>query len=707
MKPFSLLAGLLLATSPMVWAQPETTSAPTIDEEILVTADFRQTRLFDLGVSATVIDAETINQRDATHLEQVLNLAPNVNFASGASRGRFFQIRGIGERSQFVEPMNASVGLLVDGIDMTGIGGAATTLDIQQVEVLRGPQGTLFGANALAGMINMVSGNPTETFSGKLQGSVGEHDTRSLEAVASGPITETLGYRLAYSNYQSDGFQKNAFLDTDDNADFDEQTLRAKLRWQPGEDWLVDLTGLYVDVDNGYDGFSLDNTRTTFSDEPGHDRQETLAGSARVSWRAHEAFTVEALISRTDADLEYGFDEDWSFVGFCEEFECLAPAFSSFDNYIRDNENTTADLRLVSNTDADELGWVVGAYYRDQTQQLRRENDFLAEDFLRDYDTQNRALYGQLDIPLAERLKLTTGLRYEERDADYRDSDGAAFEPDENMWGGKLALEYRAPGGALWYALGSRGYKVGGINSDSAVPDDQREFDTETMWNYELGVKTSLWRDRLDLQATLFYQDRDDVQTDQSLVQPIEGGDCPCQFIDFTTNATAGQSYGLETELNWQVNSVTQAFASLGLLGSQFDDFLNFSHVNADPDTGQPFDMDGRELPQAPDYQFALGAVFQLTEHWYTRVEMEGKDDFFYSSRHEVKSDAYELFHARIGYRAEHWDLALWARNITDEDVKVRGFGSFGNDPRKGYIVEPYHQFGEPRFVGLTASYRF
>ena len=706
MKTFAFILGQLWVTSP-AWAQPEAPSSLTIDEEILVTADFRQAKLFDLGVSATVIDAETINQRDATHLEQVLNLAPNVNFASGASRGRFFQIRGIGERSQFVEPMNASVGLIVDGIDMTGIGGAATTLDIQQVEVLRGPQGTLFGANALAGMINMVSGNPTGTFSGKLQGSVGEHDTRSFEALASGPMTETLGYRLAYSNYQSDGFQKNAFLDTDDTADFDEQTLRAKLRWEPGKDWLLDLTGLYVDIDNGYDGFSLDNTRTTFSDQPGHDRQETLAGSAQITWRAHQAFDVEALVSRTDADLEYGFDEDWSFEGFCEAFECLASSFSSFDNYIRDNENTTTDLRLVSNTDADEMGWVLGAYYRDQTQELRRVYTFLEDDFVRDYDTQNTALYGQLDIPLAERLKLTTGLRYEEREADYADSDGAAFEPDEDMWGGKLALEYRAPGGGLWYALASRGYKAGGVNSDSAVPDAQREFDTETMWNYELGVKTSLWNNRLNLQANLFFQDRDDVQTGQSLVQPFEGEDCPCQFIDFTTNATAGQSYGLETELNWQVNNFTQAFASLGLLGSQFDDFLNFSHVDANPETGEPVDMDGRELPQAPNYQFALGAVFQLTEHWYTRLEMEGKDDFFYSSRHEVKSDAYELFHARIGYRAERWDLALWARNITDEDVKVRGFGSFGNDPRKGFAVEPFHQFGEPRFVGVTASYRF
>ena len=197
------------------------------------------------------------------------------------------------------------------------------------------------------------------------------------------------------------------------------------------------------------------------------------------------------------------------------------------------------------------------------------------------------------------------------------------------------------------------------------------------------------------------------MQTDQSLVLPIEGESCPCRFIDFETNATAAQSYGLEAEVNWRASRWFQAFASLGLLASQFDDFLNFSHVDADPDSGEPFDMDGRDLPHAPNYQFAVGGIFQWGDHWYARVEAEGKDAFFFSSRHEVRSDAYELFHLRFGWRTARWDLALWARNLTDQDVKTRGFGSFGNDPRKGYIVEPYFQFGEPRVVGASASYTF
>ncbi len=709
MKIFTLVAGPALAFPLVVAAEtdPDLRGPVEPEDRILVTADFRQVGLGDLSASATVIDADTIRQRNALHIDQVLNLVPNVNFSSGASRGRFFQIRGIGERSQFIEPMNASVGLLIDGIDMTGIGGAATTLDIRQVEVLRGPQGTLFGANALAGMINMVSSAPAGTFTGRVEATVAERGTRAAEAMISGPISNSLGFRIAYSNYQSDGFQKNAFSGVRDTDDLDEQTLRARLRWQPHEDLSVDFTALYLDIDNGFDGFSLDNTRTTFSDQPGHDRQETLAASARVHWNAHRAFSVEGLISHTDADMEYGFDEDWSFVGFCEAFECLASGFSSFDNYIRDNENTTLDVRLVSNAGPDEPGWVVGAYYREQTQKLRRVYTFLAEDFLRDYDNENRAIYGRLDLPLAERWRLSVGLRHEQRDADYSDNDGAVFSPDDNMWGGRLALEYRNAGGGLWYGLVSRGYKAGGVNSNSAIPDKQREFDTETMLNYELGVKMPLLDGRMDLRTALFFQDRDDVQTGQSLVLPIQGEICPCQFIDFTTNATAGRSYGLEAELNWEVSRRIDVFASLGLLQSRFDDFLNFSHVDADPESGQPVDMDGRDLPHAPNYMFALGAVYQINERWFVRLEAEGRDAFFFSSRHEVKSDSYELFHARLGYRHGNWDLALWARNITDKDIKVRGFGSFGNDPRDGFAVRPFFQFGEPRVVGATAAYAF
>src|SRR5699024_4127615 len=117
--------------------------------------------------------------------------------------------------------------------------------------------------------------------------------------------------------------------------------------------------------------------------------------------------------------------------------------------------------------------------------------------------------------------------------------------------------------------------------------------------------------------------------------------------------------------------------------------------------------MEGHDLPHPPNYMFNLGAVIHLSERWYARLEAEGKDAFYFSSRHEARANAYEMFHARLGYQIDRWDLALWARNITNEDIRTRAFGAFGNDPRKGYVVDHYFQFGQPRTFGMTARYEF
>ncbi|UTF59253.1 TonB-dependent receptor [Gilvimarinus sp. DA14] len=675
-------------------------------EEILVTADFRPTNLSQLATSASVIDAEAINARGAEHLAQILNTAPNVNFSTGASRGRFFQIRGIGERSQFIEPVNPSVGLLVDGIDLTGIGGAATTLDIAQVEILRGPQGTLYGANALAGLINMVSAAPTQEFGGEVNATLGDYNIQTLSGAISGGLTDTLSARVALEQHSSDGYQDNAYLNIDDNQNIDEQTARAKLRWQPSDSLQLDVTGLYVNVDNGYDAFSLDNTRTTLSDNPGHDRAETTAGSARLQWRLNDAVSLVALGSHAQSDTEYGFDEDWTYADICSDFTCIYDGYSSTDNYLRDIDNTTADLRLVSNNERHEFGWVAGVYYRDQNESLLREYTYASGDFTSDFSAENTALYGQLDIPLSAALKLVTGLRYEERSADYRDSDEVSFSPEDDMLGGKLALEYHTDT-TLYYGLISRGYKAGGFNSNTALPESSREYQPEFLWNYEVGAKFASNDSRITSNIAVFYQDRDDVQTKQSLLQQIDGNTCPCSFEDYTTNAAAGHSYGLEADINWQASEALRLFASLGLLRSEFDDFQSFAHADANPGEGEAYDLSGHDLPHAPHYQFTAGGEYFFTDHWFAQLEVEGKDSFYFSSRHEAQADAYELLNARLGYTAAHWELALWGRNLTDEDTQTRGFGAFGNDPRKGYATEPYYQFGEPRVVGLSGTYRF
>ncbi|MDB4426641.1 TonB-dependent receptor [Porticoccaceae bacterium] len=671
-------------------------SDSTIDE-IIVTSDFRDSTLLQTPASVTVIDSAAIAQRQARHLEQVLNLAPNVNFSSGASRGRFIQIRGIGERSQFIEPLNPSVGTLVDGIDFTGIAGAATTMDIAQIEILRGPQGTLYGANALAGLINVRSNQPSEQLQGNMQVSVGDYGTGTVSAAVGGPISESLGYRVAVQQHSSDGYIENDFLKRDDTNNIDELSLRTILYWQASDDLDLKLTLFHVDADNGYDGFSLDNTRHTLSDTPGHDRHKATAAAVESRWQGAENFQLVSLLSFADNDLEYGYDEDWAFPDICTGQPCEGWEYNSADNYSRQRDNASVDIKLVSEPKARILngssGWVVGMYWRDQDEQLLREYTYAGGDFTSDFDTTNKALYAQLDTELSESLTLVSGLRVENRDAYYSDSDSVAHSVGESLWGGRLALQYQITADQMIYGLVSRGYKAGGVNSDPALVSEDREFDTELMWNFEAGLKGRWLEDRLQAQVAAFYQKRDDIQIKQSLVQSRVDSNA-VDFTDYFGNAASGANYGIEVEFNWMASESLTWFGSLGLL-------------SADYDIPKSEDLDSRQQAHAPDYQFALGGSHQISDTLSISVDVEGKDKFYLSSSHNEQTQAYELVNARINYFLNGWDLSLWGRNLTNKDVIVRGFGGFGNDPRKFYATEAYYQFGEPRMFGVSGQYDF
>jgi iron complex outermembrane receptor protein len=687
-KNLSLI--ILICGSPLAAADKEI-------EEVIVTSEFRNATLLDTAASITIFDDSIIKNRQAKHLEELLNLAPNVNFSSGASRGRFIQIRGIGERSQFIEPLNPSVGILVDGIDFTGIAGAATTMDIKQVEILRGPQGTLYGANALAGLINLTSNQPTENAQGKLSLAIGSHNTKTMAGAMGGSLSSDVNYRVAVQSHTSDGYITNDFLIKDDTDNIDELSLRAIFDWQASDDLSLKLTLFRVDADNGYDAFSLDNTRNTLSDKPGHDRQESSAVALHSNWQANEQFDVVSLISFADSDLEYGYDEDWAFPAICAGQECDGWEYNSEDNYLRDRDNSTLDVKLVSKKPVSLLGrhadWVFGVYARQQDEQLLRQYTYNASDFSSNFDTKNRAIYGQLDIDISSDLSLIAGLRLESRKATYNDSDGVDHRVDENLWGGRIALQYKLDDSAMVYGLVSRGYKAGGVNSDSSLSSQDREFDTELMWNFETGLKGSWFEQRLQTRVSVFYQQRKDIQIKQSLVQSRDDSNAS-DFTDYFGNSGKGTNYGMEVEVNWLASEVLSVEGSLGLLETDYDTPLSAN-------------LDRRDQAHAPLYQFALGASLQVSENLIWTADIEGKDKFYLSSSHDEQSDSYWLLNTNLAYSADQWSLSVWGRNLTDKDVIVRGFGGFGNDPRKYYATEPYYQLGEPRTFGVSGQYNF
>lgn len=668
--------------------QSLTAAAENTLEEIIVTADFRDRNELSTPTSITVMTEEIIKSRAAQHFEELVNAIPNVNYAAGSNRARFFQIRGIGERSQFVAPINPSVGFLVDNVDFSGAATIATMLDVEQVEVLRGPQGTRYGANALAGLINIKTHDPQDQFGANLKVGAADFNTKTIGAMLTGPVSEMVNGRLAMESHRSDGYYENDYLQTKKNNAQDELSIRGKLSAELSSTWRLDLTLSHVNIDNGSDAFTLDNSRTTLSDEPGKDQQESDALAIDSTWQLNN-FDLKFIVSLADSDMEYGYDEDWTFAGIHPD------GYMSQDNYIRNRKTQSLELRFLSNDSSrlfsNSTDWLFGVYTLNNDEGLRREYTYLTSDFYSDYDFDTAAAFFQLDSMLSEKLTLETGIRVEKRDTTYQDSEMLSFSPAETLWGGRVAIKYLLNSNSMAYASIARGYKAGGFNTDGTLDADLREFDEEFLIEYELGVKSNLLDNTLHLKAALFHDDRNEQQVKSSTGRIRANGST--EFIDFIGNAAEGTNNGVEFEAVWYPSERLGLTASLGLLDATFDSFLNSKNQ----------DLSGRDQAHAPGYMAHLAVDYNVGA-WSIAVSLDAKDDFYFSDSHHVQSDPYELLNMRVRYSTERWSLSLWGRNLTDQDYAVRGFffGEFGNDPRKGYAPEPYLQFGEPRIIGVT-----
>ncbi|MEL0137762.1 MAG: TonB-dependent receptor plug domain-containing protein, partial [Halieaceae bacterium] len=400
-------------------------------EEVTVTATlFEETMP---AISVTVLTEEHRAHRGGIHLEDLVTLLANVASSSGASRSRFVQIRGIGERSQFVEPLNPSVGILLDGVDLSGLGGALTLFDIGQVEVLRGPQGTLMGANALAGAIAMRSNSPEQPTATASAGAESYGGYR-LAFQVGGPISETASARVALQRYESDGFVDNRWLQRGDTNARDEITARGTARWH-SNDHLLEAGVHYTHVDNGYDAFSLDNTRETLSDEPGED--DLSLKSARIQWQGPLGSYASWLqLSHADTETTYSYDEDWSFVGIAPGWE-----YQSFDEYRRDRAMTSLEWRIQL-TSSEGTTWVAGAFLRRQRESLRRNYSYLPEPFSSRIETDTSALFSEASHTLTDALTGFIGARLEQRKSQYHDSAGVDTPFDHDYWTGRAGLTW-------------------------------------------------------------------------------------------------------------------------------------------------------------------------------------------------------------------------------------------------------------------------
>lgn len=652
-------------------------------DEITVTADYRERSLVEVPLSISSMSEKFISEVAVQHFEELVNLVPNMNWSGDGHRARYFQIRGVGELEQYQGAPNPSIGFLIDDIDFSGIGSIATLFDIQTVEVLRGPQGSRYGASALGGLIYMRSTEPSVERNGRLQLTVGNDDALSFAAAIGGALygSESASFRVSAQKHQSNGFRDNTFLNRDDTNGRDETSLRGKAHFEPTETVDIDVSLLYSNIDNGYDAFSLDNSNTVLSDKPGKDAQESVGAAIRLDWRAFSDLTATSVTSFADSRIDFSFDADWG------NAESWAPV--TYD-YVSSNDRTrrtaSQEFRLGSEQ------WLIGVYAFDLVDEILTVNlgdyydplydwaDTLDDRFGSNYEASSVALFGQYDHDLMEATRLSAGFRIEHRSTDYFDTGGLTTAPSETMWGGEIGIS-RDFSALTAYASLAKGYRAGGFNL-GAVPAGKRDFDSEEMWTIETGIKALLLDSRLHMNAAVFQYRRNEQQVRTS-TQLIPGD--PASFVFFTDNTGEGNALGVEVDARWFPADDWELYASLGLIDATL--------------------QSGREQAHAPSFTFAAGLAYRNPNGFFARLDASAKDAFYFDVSHDQKSEPYQLLNARIGLEAEFWLVSLWGRNLFDQKYAVRGF-YFGNEP-PDFPDTLYTRSGDPRQMGITIEKRF
>jgi iron complex outermembrane receptor protein len=689
-KPLTFVA-LLLAGAASA-AEPPVAKL----EPVVVTATLRPMPAAARPGGFTVLDADDVREAAVVHLEELLPQLPSLSWAGASSRPRYFQLRGIGELEQYQGAPNPSIGFLVDEIDFSGIGMIASTFDVEQVEVLRGPQGTRYGANALGGLIKVKTREPVAAREFSTEASVGGDGLWALGAVAGGPLAagDSLegAWRAVLERAVSDGFRDNRYLGRDDTNGRDETTARLRFRLGEAQGRRADLSLLYADFDNRYDAFAIDNSFSTLSDRPGRDAQRSAGASLDLAWPLAGGGELRSITGAAESDIVASFDGDWGNDG---DWGAAGP-YDYFSETRRTRSTLSEDLRVAGPADS-VVAWIAGLWLQRLEEDNRIVDDgrYLDDAFVRRLDSRyhatSAAVYGQADVTLAPATTLTVGLRAEQRDARYADSDGADFDPRDRMWGGELSLVHRLTEAQSLWASVARGYRAGGFNIGTSVPEDRQKFGAESLWSAEAGWKGADDAGRLRADVNLYYMRRRQPQVSTSLQLDPED---PLTFMFLTDNAEGGEAWGLESSAALRAGERVELEAMLSLMDSRYEGY-RFGER----------DLEGREFAHAPEWKAAASATWRHPGGWMARLDLSGEAGFYFDTSHDQRAGSRFLANLRTGYQAERWSAEVWVHNLFDERYPVRGF-YFGNEP-PDFPTTLYLRWGDPRQFGMTARYAF
>jgi len=675
-------------------------------EEVIVKGDWREIKLVEEDSSVLVLSSKELELAPIKHFENLSYLIPNLNFAASDSRARHFQIRGIGERSGYERTPNSAVGFLIDDIDYSGQGGIATTFDVDQIEVHRGPQGSRIGSNAMAGLIYIKTKEPTEVYEGISEITTGAYGTINTGIAFGGPSKiDGLTYRIALRQDYSDGFRKNLYSGKSDTSKKDESTFRIKANWEINDKSTLKFLATQVFLDDPADIRTIDGSLNTLSDRPGMDSQKTNAYGMKFYYQAHN-FEFQSLTSMTDTDVVLSYDADWG------NSDTHAPyIYDYFSETLRFRETFSQEFRFLS--DAADLNinkqyeWVVGVNFFESKEDNLKKDDGIYFDPLyyevpyidesslsSNFLVNNFSIFGNLNYLINQSTKLTIGARWEDSESQYSDSLGESLNPSDIISGGKVSINKILDKDTNIFFSVARGYNQGGFNLNLGLdPNSQNGnlyYDPEFLINYEIGLNSKFEKFNLNLAAVIFHSDRRDQQV---LISTQVDPNNPNTFTFLTQNAAEGVNNGIELEMDIQLSENLDTFINFGLLKTEIKSWKSRPEI------------EGRAQAHAPEKSYAIGFNWYPSEQSNLSFDIVGKSSFYYSDSHDNESKSYFLTNINYSYFSGQWTYSIWGRNIFDEYYSTRGF-YFGNEA-PNFIDTLYERHGDPRHLGVTVRYDF
>lgn len=675
-------------------------------------------------IAASVVAGGFFERGGFDDTRELTAIAPNTSIFDGNNqRTPRFSLRGFRENNFLIgEP---TVALYVDDVPFTDVASRGLPLyDIEQAEFLRGPQGTLYGANGIGGVMNIRTVQPGNEWHGHGSVSFGSYNEQSYQAGIGGPIvsnTLSLGISGLYST--QDGFVKNTFLGTDADS---RETLsgRAVLRWTPCERSEVSLT---LAGEQFRDGFIPTYYPTTLFPSfvadagmfrvqrniDGYNDTDSFSQALRIGYNGDKIKFTSITAHR---DWEQDLLQDFDFTSFQLRNGFARPAV----------ETWSQEFRVQSADDEQQVKWLGGLFFADTTMDTDSGSDefspiTIAPDFitgppttfrtLAESEGQTYAAFGQATWSLTEQLDLVGGLRLNHdirainRSKTISSPSSTFFGfpagPFQNTFGvydtdfsstrllPKIGAAFHFNKDVLGYASVSGGYQSGGFNAsnDSAT---QSKFNPARSWNYEIGLKTDWAEERYSANVAAFYTDTHDYQ-----VYRLNGAD-PSQA--YLQNAERSTMMGAELE-----------FTARPATGWEFTGGLGYTHAEYDRyfDSVNNVSLDGKTISFVPEITANVAGQYRFPFGLYARVEVQALGDYYLTEDNTAKQSAFGLLNARIGYDAKHWGIYVFGRNMLDKEYAANALDLRWGNQQFGQSDQLVLQPGNPAVFGVTLTARF